>query len=47
MQLSMRPSNDWGPVDILICNHGIGSAHEKVLWEAGYRDLAGIDARQS
>lgn len=22
-----------GPVDILVCNHGIGSAHEKVLWE--------------
>jgi len=22
-----------GPVDILICNHGIGSAHEKVVWE--------------
>ena len=23
----------FGPVDILVCNHGIGSAHEKVLWE--------------
>lgn len=22
-----------GPVDILICNHGIGSAHERVVWE--------------
>ena len=22
-----------GPVDILVCNHGLGSAHEKVLWE--------------
>lgn len=22
-----------GPVDILICNHGLGSAHERVLWE--------------
>jgi len=22
-----------GPVDILICNHGIGSAHERVIWE--------------
>ena len=22
-----------GPVEILICNHGIGSAHEKVIWE--------------
>ena len=22
-----------GPVEILICNHGIGSAHERVIWE--------------
>ena len=22
-----------GPVEILVCNHGIGSAHEKVVWE--------------
>jgi NAD(P)-dependent dehydrogenase (short-subunit alcohol dehydrogenase family) len=22
-----------GPIDVLICNHGIGSAHEKVVWE--------------
>jgi len=22
-----------GPIEILICNHGIGSAHEVVLWE--------------
>jgi len=22
-----------GPVSILVCNHGIGSAHERVLWE--------------
>ena len=22
-----------GPIEILICNHGIGSAHEKVVWE--------------
>lgn len=22
-----------GPVDILICNHGLGSAHERVIWE--------------
>jgi len=22
-----------GQIDILICNHGIGSAHEKVVWE--------------
>lgn len=25
--------NRLGPVDILVCNHGLGSAHEKVLWE--------------
>ncbi len=25
--------NALGPVDILICNHGIGSAHERVIWE--------------
>ncbi len=23
----------FGPVDILVCNHGLGSAHEQVLWE--------------
>ena len=22
-----------GPIDILICNHGLGSAHERVIWE--------------
>ena len=22
-----------GPVDILVCNHGIGSAHERLVWE--------------
>lgn len=22
-----------GPIDIFVCNHGIGSAHEKVLWK--------------
>ncbi len=22
-----------GPVEIFVCNHGIGSAHERVLWE--------------
>ncbi len=22
-----------GPVEVLICNHGIGSAHERVVWE--------------
>ncbi|MDH3815379.1 MAG: SDR family oxidoreductase [Acidobacteriota bacterium] len=22
-----------GPIDILVCNHGLGSAHERVVWE--------------
>ncbi len=22
-----------GPIEILVCNHGLGSAHERVLWE--------------
>ena len=22
-----------GPVDILVCNHGLGCAHERLLWE--------------
>ena len=22
-----------GPVEIFVCNHGIGSAHERVIWE--------------
>ena len=22
-----------GAVEILVCNHGIGSAHERVVWE--------------
>lgn len=25
--------NRLGPIEIFICNHGIGSAHERVLWE--------------
>ena len=25
--------DELGSIDILVCNHGIGSAHEKVLWE--------------
>ena len=24
-----------GPVEILVCNHGLGSAHEKRIWEQG------------
>jgi NAD(P)-dependent dehydrogenase (short-subunit alcohol dehydrogenase family) len=31
---AVRETNErLGPVEILICNHGIGSAHEKVIWE--------------
>jgi len=26
-----------GPVEILVCNHGIGSAHERVIWEQEHR----------
>ena len=22
-----------GPIDLLVCNHGIGSAHERLIWE--------------
>lgn len=25
--------NRLGPIGILVCNHGIGSAHERVIWE--------------
>lgn len=27
-----------GPVEILVCNHGLGSAHEKVIWEQSVAD---------
>ena len=27
-----------GPIDIFVCNHGIGSAHERVLWEQDAKD---------
>lgn len=27
-----------GPIDILVCNHGIGSAHERVVWEQDPED---------
>src|ERR1039457_3812663 len=26
-----------GPIDLLVVNHGIGSAHERLLWGAGPR----------
>jgi len=29
-----------GPIEIFVCNHGIGSAHEKVIWE---QDIATWD----
>ncbi len=25
--------NRLGPIDIFVCNHGMGSAHERVIWE--------------
>ncbi len=28
-----RTEKRLGPIEILVCNHGLGSAHEKVLWE--------------
>ncbi|MGR3179022.1 MAG: SDR family NAD(P)-dependent oxidoreductase [Candidatus Anammoxibacter sp.] len=32
--LAVKETQDrFGPVDILVCNHGIGSAHERVIWE--------------
>jgi len=27
-----------GPIEILICNHGLGSAHESVIWEQDLKD---------
>jgi NAD(P)-dependent dehydrogenase (short-subunit alcohol dehydrogenase family) len=27
-----------GPIEILVCNHGIGSAHERVIWEQHPKD---------
>jgi len=27
-----------GPVEILVCNHGLGSAHERVIWEQSPQD---------
>ena len=35
-----------GPIEIFICNHGIGSAHEKVIWEqdiATWEETMGIN----
>lgn len=33
-KLAVRETRDrLGPVAILVCNHGIGSAHERVIWE--------------
>ncbi len=34
--LAVKETQDrLGPVAILVCNHGIGSAHERVIWEQG------------
>ncbi len=27
-----------GPVELLVCNHGLGSAHERVVWEQSNED---------
>jgi len=32
-QAVAETENRIGPVEILVCNHGLGSAHEKVIWE--------------
>jgi meso-butanediol dehydrogenase/(S,S)-butanediol dehydrogenase/diacetyl reductase len=29
-----------GPIEILVCNHGLGSAHERVVWEQNLEDWA-------
>ncbi|HKJ98518.1 MAG TPA: SDR family oxidoreductase [Desulfotignum sp.] len=32
--LAIKETRDrLGPVSILVCNHGVGSAHERVIWE--------------
>ncbi len=32
--LAVKETQDrLGPIEIMVCNHGIGSAHEKVIWE--------------
>ncbi len=33
-ELAVKETQDrLGPIAILVCNHGIGSAHERVIWE--------------
>jgi len=33
-KLAVKETEDrLGPVEILVCNHGVGSAHERVIWE--------------
>ena len=27
-----------GPIELLVCNHGLGSAHERVVWEQSLED---------
>ena len=36
-QAVAETENRLGPIEILICNHGIGSAHERVIWEQDSR----------
>ena len=36
-----------GPIDLLVVNHGIGSAHERLVWEQDPAGLARDDAHQS
>lgn len=37
-QAVKETENRLGPIDILVCNHGLGSAHEKVIWEQSPED---------
>ena len=33
-EIAVKETRDrLGPVSVLVCNHGIGSAHERVIWE--------------
>jgi 3-oxoacyl-[acyl-carrier protein] reductase len=33
VQAVEKTLQDLGPIDIMVCNHGLGSAHERVIWE--------------
>jgi NAD(P)-dependent dehydrogenase (short-subunit alcohol dehydrogenase family) len=32
-QTARRSRQRLGPIEVLVCNHGLGSAHERVVWE--------------